>query len=104
MRGPSALIYAAMSGSSGMDIQDAGADLVCATLEGRGCYSRTRHLQGCKPYMSNPTGPESSSSEPNESFGNVLSQFERNHALKPSEGTRQGTVVSVTADSVLVDI
>ena len=59
---------------------------------------------GLKPYMPNPTSPESSSSEPNESFGNILSQFEQNQAVKRSEGVRQGTVVSVTADSVLVDI
>jgi len=54
--------------------------------------------------MPNPTTPESSSSEPNEPFGNILSQFEQNQAVKRSEGARQGTVVSVTADSVLVDV
>ena len=54
--------------------------------------------------MSHPTTPESSSSEPNESFANILSQFERNQPAKRSEGVRQGTVVSVTADSVLVDV
>lgn len=54
--------------------------------------------------MPHPTTPESSSSQPNESFGNILSQFERDQPVKRSEGARQGTVVSVTADSVLVDV
>ena len=38
-----------------------------------------------------------------ESFGDILSQHERG-ASKPTGGTREGTVVSVTADSVLLDI
>lgn len=42
--------------------------------------------------------------EPNESFGNILSQFERSHTVKRTEGTREGTVVSVSADSVFIDI
>ena len=45
-----------------------------------------------------------SSTESDESFGNVLSQFERSHWLQRSEGTREGTVVSVSADSVTVDV
>jgi small subunit ribosomal protein S1 len=44
-------------------------------------------------------------SEP-ESFNDLLSQFEEAHARKPAEGRRQleGTVIAVTADSVLLDI
>jgi small subunit ribosomal protein S1 len=55
--------------------------------------------------MSNPNIPESSAaSELNESFGNLLSQFEQSHAVKRTEGTREGTVVSVSSDSIFLDI
>ena len=55
--------------------------------------------------MSNPEIPESSATpEPDESFGSMLSQFERSHALAKAEATREGTVVSVSADSVVIDI
>jgi small subunit ribosomal protein S1 len=55
--------------------------------------------------MSNPKIPESSATpEPDESFGSILSQFERSHALRKAEATREGTVVSVSADSVVIDI
>src|SRR5438270_9771161 len=43
-------------------------------------------------------------SELNESFESILSQFERSHTAKAAEGLREGTVVSVSADSVFVDI
>jgi len=57
--------------------------------------------------MSNPDNPESqSTNEPNESFSDILSQFERSKTRKPGESGkgREGTVIAVTADSVLVDI
>ena len=55
--------------------------------------------------MSNPNIPESSAtSEANESFGKVLSQFERSRTVKRAEGSCEGTVVSVTPDSVVLDI
>src|SRR6478672_7122554 len=57
--------------------------------------------------MSNPSVPESTSTpEPDESFGDLLSQYEKSHARKPAEGAEglQGTVIAVTADSVLLDI
>jgi small subunit ribosomal protein S1 len=55
--------------------------------------------------MSNPNIPESPVvSEPSDSFGNVLSQFEQNHTVKRAEGTREGIVVSVSADSVVLDV
>ena len=57
--------------------------------------------------MSNPDNPESqSTNEPNESFSDILSQFERSKTRKPGEAGkgREGTVIAVTADSVLVDI
>src|SRR5438067_8594754 len=43
-------------------------------------------------------------SELNESFGSILSQVERRHTAKAAEGLREATVVSVSADSVFVDI
>nr|WP_286676400.1 30S ribosomal protein S1 [Paracidobacterium acidisoli] len=56
-------------------------------------------------------GPEASGaavavSEPAESFGALLSQFERSHVHRTGEGTKQleGTVVSVSADGVFLDI
>jgi small subunit ribosomal protein S1 len=55
--------------------------------------------------MSNPNISESSAPrEANESFGNILSQFERSHTVKRVEGSREGTVVSVSADAVVLDI
>ena len=56
--------------------------------------------------------PNSTNSEPQpaadttESFDQVLAQFERDHSQKTSDGRTQleGTVVSVTFDSVLLDI
>jgi small subunit ribosomal protein S1 len=55
--------------------------------------------------MSNPNTPESrNANDAVESFGNILSQFEKSHTIKRAEGSREGTVVSVSADSVYVDI
>jgi small subunit ribosomal protein S1 len=55
--------------------------------------------------MSISRTPEpSAGSESNESFGNILSQFERSHTIKPEQGSREGTVVSVSADSLVLDI
>jgi small subunit ribosomal protein S1 len=57
--------------------------------------------------MSDPSIPESqSSSEVNDSFGDLLSQYEQSHQRTGEAGAKQieGTVVAVTADSVLLDI
>ena len=53
--------------------------------------------------MSDPT-TKSPAGETNESFGNILSEFEQGHTAKTSEGRREGTVVSVSAESVILDI
>ena len=57
--------------------------------------------------MSNPSVPESpSTTGTNESFGDLLSQYERSHSRK-SEGSGQqieATVIAVSADSVFLDI
>ena len=55
--------------------------------------------------MADPKISESSSpAETDESFGNILSQFERDHTVKPVQGLREGTVISVSSDSVFVDV
>jgi small subunit ribosomal protein S1 len=55
--------------------------------------------------MSNPNIPEPQTmAESGESFGSILSQFERSHTSKAAEGLREGTVVSVSSDSVVVDL
>jgi len=49
--------------------------------------------------------PEPSSpNEPSESFGNILSQFEKTQAAKPVEGMREGTVVTLSAEGAFLDI
>lgn len=57
--------------------------------------------------MPDPVTPQNTeATESNESFQELLSQFEQSHAQKPEQGRGQieGTVVSITVDSVLVDI
>jgi small subunit ribosomal protein S1 len=61
--------------------------------------------------MSNPSIPESqftaeSPSESNESFGEMLSEYEKSHSRKAEDGGKQlvGTVIVVTGDSVFLDI
>src|SRR5579864_4965443 len=57
--------------------------------------------------MSDPGSPESPRvNEPSGSFKDILSQFEQSKSRKPEEAGkgREGTVIAVTVDSVLVDI
>ena len=62
--------------------------------------------------MSNPivSNPDSADSRPveasDESFKDILTQFEQSKTRKPADAGkgREGTVIAVTADSVLVDI
>ena len=57
--------------------------------------------------MSNPADSElPPTHEADESFKDILSQFERTKTRKPAEAGkgREGTVIAVTADSVMVDI
>src|SRR5579863_5520712 len=56
--------------------------------------------------MSSPGSPESQPlNEPDESFKDILTQFEQSKSRKPEAGKgREGTVIAVTVDSVLVDI
>ena len=59
------------------------------------------------PNMSTPSTPESpSANESSQSFGDIFSQYEKSRTRKPAEAGkgREGTVVAVTVDSVLVDI
>jgi small subunit ribosomal protein S1 len=57
--------------------------------------------------MSNPNRPESPSTpESNESFEDILKQFEQTHSRKAQDASKQleGTVVAVSAESVFLDI
>ncbi|MBZ5508891.1 MAG: 30S ribosomal protein S1 [Acidobacteriia bacterium] len=58
-----------------------------------------------------PTDPEAqpnneSAADPNESFKDILNQYEQSHSHKPEEGSKriEATVVTLTADSILLDI
>jgi small subunit ribosomal protein S1 len=57
--------------------------------------------------MSNPSAPESHPVvESNESFEDILSQYEKTHSRKKADGGKQleGTVIAVSAESVFFDI
>jgi small subunit ribosomal protein S1 len=56
--------------------------------------------------MPTPPSPGENAADNNESFNDILSQFEKSHQHKADDGSRrmEGTVVSITADSVLLDI
>jgi len=58
-----------------------------------------------KATPSTPTAFASEPVEPEESFADIFSEFQRTHSRREPGGSQiRGTVVSVTADSVLVDI
>ena len=54
----------------------------------------------------NPENAPETPEEPTENFADLLSDFERTHTHKPEAGAKQlsGTVVSLTADQVILDI
>lgn len=58
--------------------------------------------------MSNPSIPDfpnsSEAHEQNESFSDLLSQYEQNQSREKADRRLQGTVIAITADSVLFDI
>jgi small subunit ribosomal protein S1 len=55
--------------------------------------------------MSIPEIEESTvTAESGESFADILKQFEKSHTKKPAEGSREATVISISADSVVLDI
>jgi small subunit ribosomal protein S1 len=61
--------------------------------------------------MSNSGTPESQSTtdsvtEPSESFGDLLSQYDKSHSRKSADGGKQlvGTVIVVSGDSIFLDI
>src|SRR5579859_1199031 len=57
--------------------------------------------------MSDPNTPESQTgAETTESFKDILSQYEKSHSRKPEPGSRgrEGTVISVSSDTVHLDI
>jgi len=55
----------------------------------------------------NPAAPESTPpAEPAESFKDIFSQYEKSHCRKKEPGAqgREGTVIAVTADSIVLDV
>ena len=57
--------------------------------------------------MTDPNIPEAQlNPEPDESFDDILSQFEQSHSRKAEDGSKQieGTVIAVSAESVFLDI
>ena len=53
-----------------------------------------------------PEDASETAAEPMEDFAALLSEFERSHTHKPASGAKQlqGTVVSLSADQVFLDI
>ena len=59
------------------------------------------------PENLNPDAPEPApAEEPAESFQDIFSEYEKSHARKPESGAprREGTVIALTADSIILDI
>jgi small subunit ribosomal protein S1 len=59
------------------------------------------------PNKSNPSAPESTpANELTESFKDIFSEYEQSHSRKREPGAqgREGTVIAVTADSIILDI
>lgn len=59
------------------------------------------------PTSPNPDAPESAPvEEPVESFKDLFTAYEKTHARKPESGvqSREGTVITLTADSIILDI
>jgi len=59
------------------------------------------------PNKSNPSAPESApANEPTESFKDIFSEYEQSHSRKSEPGAqgREGTVIAVSADSIVLDI
>jgi len=59
------------------------------------------------PNASDPAAPEPTpASEPAESFKDIFSEYEHSHSRKKEPGAqgREGTVIAVTADSIVLDI
>ena len=75
--------------------------------------NRTVHIMSNDPVSETPSAPEISSApaseapaEPVENFADMLRDFERSHSHKSEPGARQlqGTVISISADQVFLDI
>jgi small subunit ribosomal protein S1 len=56
------------------------------------------------PPSETPPGTATEPGAPEESFADIYSEFQRTHSRREGESRIRGTVVAVTADSVLVDI
>jgi small subunit ribosomal protein S1 len=58
------------------------------------------------PNASTPDSPSGPSPEPNQSFGDIFTQYEQSHSRGRKDGGKQleGTVIAVSSESVFVDI
>ena len=71
--------------------------------------SNPRNSESTKsdPNAANPSAPEPAvANEPAESFKDIFSEYEHSHSRKKEPGAqgREGTVIAVTADSIVLDI
>jgi small subunit ribosomal protein S1 len=67
----------------------------------------TSDSSASEPNASHPATPESAPpAEPAESFKDIFSEYEKSHSRKKEPGAqgREGTVIAVTADSVVLDV
>ncbi len=96
-------------------------EVAALQISPRRCYPRRDHTAGAlishmsetsnpnmpDPNTSTPAAPESTpADEPVESFKDIFSEYEQTHSRK-KEGSaqgREGTVIAVTADSIVLDI
>ncbi|MFZ3340622.1 MAG: S1 RNA-binding domain-containing protein [Terriglobales bacterium] len=68
--------------------------------------SEATELRPKLPESASPEPASDSASEPEESFRDLFSEYEKRHARKPEAGSqsREGTVIAVTADALILDI
>ncbi|HTR26140.1 MAG TPA: 30S ribosomal protein S1 [Terriglobales bacterium] len=66
--------------------------------------SDTKNLESANPATELPESTPAT--EPEESFGDIFSAYEKEHARKPEAGnqSREATVVSVNAEAVILDV
>ncbi len=80
------------------------AAAVTALSGARFCAGSQDYATIFAPPMSNPSIPDQPT-DPNESFDDLLSQYEQSHSHQAEEGKgREGTVIAVSGESVFLDI
>ena len=90
-----------------VNCQTGGAGETCTLRVPSLCQNDNRTQSMSNPgSLPDPLSTPAPSTDTSESFGEALSQFDRSHAGSGGDGSKQleGTVIAVTADSVIVDI